>query len=66
MFLGHFNHSKSPARKLTVCEVRKKFKSKEQILQENLKKIELIKKIDKVNLDKETVDQVSSTGIVNS
>lgn len=46
-------------KKLTVLEARKKFKSKEQILKENLKKIELIRKTNKVNLEKDIVNQVS-------
>lgn len=46
-------------KKLTVTEARRKFKSKEQILKENLKKLEIIQRTDKVNLEKEIVNQVS-------
>lgn len=49
----------SPRSRLTVTEARKKFKSKEQILKDNLKKLDLIRKTDKVNLDKKIIDQVS-------
>ncbi|XP_072392867.1 active regulator of SIRT1-like [Diabrotica undecimpunctata] len=48
----------STEKKLTVAEARKYNKSKEQILQENLKKLELIKSASKVELDQKLVKQI--------
>nr|CAH7713266.1 unnamed protein product [Callosobruchus chinensis] len=48
----------STNRKLTVAELKKQLKPKEQILKENLKKLELIKEASRVNLDKETVKKI--------
>lgn len=45
--------------KITISELRKNFKTKDQILKENLKKIKLIEKASKVTLDKNTINQVS-------
>ncbi|VEN56600.1 unnamed protein product [Callosobruchus maculatus] len=48
----------STNRKLTVAELRKQLKPKEEILRQNLRKLELIKEASKVNLDKETVQKI--------
>lgn len=46
--------------KFTVTQARKTFKPKEQIIEENQKKLELIKQACKINLDKSITKQVQS------
>ncbi|XP_023012379.1 uncharacterized protein [Leptinotarsa decemlineata] len=48
----------SKEKKLTVSEAKKTYKSKEQILKENLRKLELIKTASKVEIDEKTVKQI--------
>lgn len=49
----------SAEKKLSVTEARKIHKSKEQILKENLKKLELIRNAGKVDLDEKLVKKVN-------
>ncbi|XP_056632498.1 active regulator of SIRT1-like [Diorhabda sublineata] len=48
----------STEKKLTVTEARKNNKSKEQLLEENLRKLKRIKKASRVQLDKNLVKQI--------
>ncbi|KAG5885203.1 hypothetical protein JTB14_012227 [Gonioctena quinquepunctata] len=48
----------SKEKKLTVTEARKHHKSKEQILRENLRKLELIKAASRVQLDEKKLNQI--------
>ncbi|CAH1968265.1 unnamed protein product [Acanthoscelides obtectus] len=48
----------SSEKKLTVAELRKQLKPKQEILKENLKKLQLIKEASKVELDRETVAKI--------
>jgi hypothetical protein len=46
------------SKKLTVLEAKKNFKSKDDILRENLKKVKEIRKACHIELDKETTEKV--------
>ncbi|KAF5273296.1 hypothetical protein FQR65_LT04718 [Abscondita terminalis] len=50
-------------RKVTVSEIRKKSKTKEQILNDNLKKLELIKKICTIDLDPAITSKIIQRGV---
>ena len=49
----------SSTNKITLLEVRKYSKTREDIVKENQKKIKLIARASKVNLDKHLIRQVS-------
>jgi hypothetical protein len=46
------------SKKLTVLEAKKNFKSKDEILRENLKKVKEIRKACRIELDKETTEKI--------
>ncbi|XP_975978.3 active regulator of SIRT1 [Tribolium castaneum] len=48
----------STSKKLTVLEAKKTFKSKDEILKENLKKLKEIKNVCTIELDKETTEKI--------
>ncbi|KAJ8924564.1 hypothetical protein NQ315_000713 [Exocentrus adspersus] len=44
--------------KVNVTDIRKKIKTKDQILKDNLKKLKLIKKASRISLDKDIIHQI--------
>ncbi|XP_018577519.1 active regulator of SIRT1-like, partial [Anoplophora glabripennis] len=44
--------------KINIVEAKRNFKTRDQILKENLEKLKLIKEASKVTLDKETINQI--------